>query len=141
MSRDRGNWRTLLGTGGRARLRGALHLDHTTVPVEVAVLVDVEAEDALHVRVSLADLSSREVAGASDERTMQLTPRERKVVSLIGMGKGTEEIASLLFITPHTVRTHVRNAMSKVDAHSRAELTAIVLRAGEMDDLPPHDGT
>ena len=65
---------------------------------------------------------------------------ERKVVSVIGMGKGTDEIARLLFITPHTVRTHVRNAMSKVGAHTRAELTAIVLRAGEIDDLPPDSG-
>jgi DNA-binding CsgD family transcriptional regulator len=131
----------MLGNGGRARLRGALHLDHTTVPVDVGVLVDVQGDDALHVHVSLSDLTATDVARASTERATQLTARERKVVSLIGMGKGTDEIARLLFITPHTVRTHVRNAMSKVGAHTRAELTAIVLRAGEIDDLPRDSGS
>jgi|GEM_PF-1993206 len=136
MTPVRTNWRAVLGTCGRARLRGALHLDHTTVPVDVAVLVDVDGDDELHVHLSLSDLRSPDAARADAERATQLTARERKVVSLIGMGKATDEIAGLLFITPHTVRTHVRNAMSKVGAHTRAELTAIVLRAGELDDAP-----
>ena len=52
--------------------------------------------------------------------------RERTIISLIGMGKGTGEIAGHLFISPATVRTHVRNAMSKLGAHTRAELVARV---------------
>jgi DNA-binding NarL/FixJ family response regulator len=56
-----------------------------------------------------------------------LTNREREVVTLIAMGKETDQIAQTLHVSPATVRTHVRNAMSKLGAHTRAQLVAIVL--------------
>jgi DNA-binding CsgD family transcriptional regulator len=59
-----------------------------------------------------------------------LTPRERDVVRLIAAGATGPEIADELHVTPHTVRTHARNAMAKVGARSRAHLVAIVLAEG-----------
>ncbi len=43
------------------------------------------------------------------------------------MGKSGPDIAEILFISPATVRTHVRNAMGKLGARTRARLVAIVL--------------
>ncbi len=58
---------------------------------------------------------------------LPLTKRERELVTLIALGRETDEIAKELHISQETVRTHVRNAMSKLGAHTRAQLVALVL--------------
>jgi DNA-binding CsgD family transcriptional regulator len=122
------SWRSNLRGGARARLRGALELDKSSIPLEANVRVDIDGEDRISVCVTVPVLEKVE-----DEAVAQLTARERTIISLIGMGKGTDEIAGQLFISPATVRTHVRNAMSKLGAHTRAELVARVF--ADDDDL------
>ena len=56
-----------------------------------------------------------------------LTAREREVITHVALGYETDQIAEALYISPTTVRTHVRNAMTKLGAHTRAQLVAIVL--------------
>jgi PAS domain S-box-containing protein len=65
-----------------------------------------------------------ETAGVTGFR---LTPREREVVRLVALGANTRSIATELSLSPETVRTHVRNAMSKTGVHTRAHLVALVL--------------
>jgi PAS domain S-box-containing protein len=60
-----------------------------------------------------------------------LSERELEVVRLVAFGSTGPEIAEELHISHHTVRTHVRNAMAKVDARSRAHLVAKTLGSGE----------
>jgi DNA-binding NarL/FixJ family response regulator len=115
------SWRSHLRGGARARLRGALQLDESSIPLEATVRVDLDGEDRISLHLT-APVSEK----VADEAVAQLTARERTIISLIGMGKGTDEIAGRLFISPSTVRTHVRNAMSKLGAHTRAELVARV---------------
>ena len=62
-----------------------------------------------------------------------LTPREREVVRYVALGRSTPQIASELSLSPATVRSHVRNAMVKVSAHTRAQLVALVLGEGLSD--------
>lgn len=59
-----------------------------------------------------------------------LTPREREIVSLVALGASGPEIADELHISHNTVRTHVRNAMDKLGARSRAHLVAKALGNG-----------
>lgn len=59
-----------------------------------------------------------------------LTDREREVVSLVALGATGPEIADELHISHDTVRSHVRNAMTKLGARSRAHLVAKALTAG-----------
>jgi PAS domain S-box-containing protein len=59
-----------------------------------------------------------------------LTWREREVVRLLALGNSGPEIAEELRIAHHTVRTHARNAMTKVGARSRAQLVAKALSEG-----------
>ncbi len=59
-----------------------------------------------------------------------LTPREREVVQRVALGRSTPQIAADLSLSPATVRSHVRNAMVKVGAHTRAQLVALVLGEG-----------
>jgi DNA-binding CsgD family transcriptional regulator len=58
---------------------------------------------------------------------LTLTHREREVVTLIALGHETAEIGRELHISPETVRTHVRNAMSKLGARTRAQLVAVFI--------------
>ncbi|WP_064750480.1 helix-turn-helix transcriptional regulator [Solirubrobacter soli] len=53
-----------------------------------------------------------------------LSAREREVVRLVAQGQTGPEIADELGIAHDTVRTHVRNAMDKLGARSRAHLVA-----------------
>jgi DNA-binding CsgD family transcriptional regulator len=53
-----------------------------------------------------------------------LTPREREVLGAIARGGSTGEIAAELFLSPHTVRDHVKTVFEKVGVSSRGELVA-----------------
>jgi DNA-binding NarL/FixJ family response regulator len=57
-----------------------------------------------------------------------LTQRERDVLRLLADGHSNEEIGKQLFISPETVRTHVRKAMAKLDADTRTQAVATALR-------------
>lgn len=71
-------------------------------------------------------------ATATSRRT-SLTPREREVVRRVALGRSTPQIAADLNLSPATVRSHVRNAMVKVGAHTRAQLVALVMGEGRID--------
>ncbi|HEY6760668.1 MAG TPA: LuxR C-terminal-related transcriptional regulator [Baekduia sp.] len=66
----------------------------------------------------------------ADPGPVALSGRESEVVRLIALGSTSTEIADELRIAPHTVRTHVRNAMAKLHARSRAQLVAKALGDG-----------
>jgi DNA-binding CsgD family transcriptional regulator len=59
-----------------------------------------------------------------------LTAAEARVAIALANGNTPEEIADKLGITTLTVRTHLRNAMSKTETRRLAELVALVLRCG-----------
>jgi PAS domain S-box-containing protein len=60
----------------------------------------------------------------------RLSGRERQIVELVALGHSGPEIALELQISHETVRTHVRNAMIKIGARSRAHLVAKSLAEG-----------
>ena len=62
------------------------------------------------------------------DKLPSLTQRERDVLRLLADGMSNEEIGRTLFISPETVRTHVRKAMDKLDADTRTQAVATALR-------------
>ncbi len=76
----------------------------------------------------------RDEASAAD-RLVGLTPREREVLSLLVRGLDHRGIATTLFISPETARTHVQRILRKLDVHSRAEAVALVSQTGLADRL------
>jgi DNA-binding NarL/FixJ family response regulator len=72
------------------------------------------------------------LARLTTERIGVLSPREREVLDLLAQGLTGEEVAARLTLSPETVRTHVRNAMDKLEAHTRVHAVAIALRQGEI---------
>ena len=65
-----------------------------------------------------------------------LTQRELDVTRAIARGLGTGEIAGELFLSPHTVRDHVKAVFEKVGVSSRGELVAKMF--AEHYSPPPH---
>jgi DNA-binding NarL/FixJ family response regulator len=60
----------------------------------------------------------------------ELTPREREVVALIATGLSNAEIASRLYVSQSTVKTHANRAMMKLGARDRAQLVVFAYQAG-----------
>lgn len=52
----------------------------------------------------------------------ELTPREKEIIALLANGKSSAEIADILFISLHTVSTHRRNIIRKIECRTFAEL-------------------
>jgi PAS domain S-box-containing protein len=74
--------------------------------------------------------------GKSPPARGPLTPRELEVVAHIAAGEQLPQIAEALFISPSTVRTHVRNAMEKLDARTQAQLVAVTIAERLIDPEP-----
>jgi DNA-binding NarL/FixJ family response regulator len=61
-----------------------------------------------------------------------LSPREREILELLAHGLSGEDAAKQLYLSSETVRTHVRNAMSKLDASTRVHAVALAMQRGEI---------
>ena len=59
-----------------------------------------------------------------------LTERERDVLTLVAKGLSNAEIATRLYISPATVKTHVARTLTKLDARDRAQLIVIAYESG-----------
>lgn len=66
-------------------------------------------------------------------RASTLSEAERRVLALVARGRSTDEAAAALALSPHTVRTHVRNVMRKLGASSRAHAVAIAIREAAIE--------
>jgi DNA-binding CsgD family transcriptional regulator len=55
-----------------------------------------------------------------------LTDSELKVVNLIAQGVTNRDVAALLHLSLHTVKTHVHNAFAKLGINSRAQLAQLM---------------
>lgn len=63
-------------------------------------------------------------------RTARLTVRERQVLAELARGRRTDEAAQALFLSPHTVRAHLRTALWKLGARTRTQAVAIAVSEG-----------
>jgi DNA-binding CsgD family transcriptional regulator/ketosteroid isomerase-like protein len=66
-------------------------------------------------------------------RVDNLSPREREILSMLASGNTVAEIAKELFLSPFTVRTHIRNAKDKLQARTTAHAVAIALDEHALD--------
>ena len=78
--------------------------------------------------------SSAPRRGAPAPLLDELSDAEVRVVRYLPSNLKAPEIASELFVSPNTVRTHIRHIYAKLDAHDRNEAVA---RARELGLLAP----
>lgn len=80
----------------------------------------------------LAALNQAVVApSGARERLAVLTSREVEVLELMAAGNDTTATAERLFLSPHTVRTHVKHILAKLGVHSSLEAVSLLLRAAQ----------
>jgi DNA-binding NarL/FixJ family response regulator len=67
---------------------------------------------------------------ADTSEVLDLTPREQEVLSLVARGKADKEIAVELSISVNTVKSHLRNLLSKLQVSSRREAARLAKNKG-----------
>jgi DNA-binding CsgD family transcriptional regulator len=128
-------WRSALASGRFTGDAELVHADGTSVEVQWDASAEVVTGRrlVLFVALSTSRWGSRfRRTPVVDEGSGSLTMREREVVALVAMGATGREIAEELHIAHDTVRTHVRNAMTRLGARSRAHLVAKALGGGHI---------
>ncbi|WP_037608174.1 LuxR C-terminal-related transcriptional regulator [Streptacidiphilus rugosus] len=92
--------------------------------------------DETHLPPSLLTGVVRELTAARRDRTESerlvdsLTPREKQVLRCMVAGLGRQAVADRLYLSPHTVRTHMQNVLGKLGVHSTLAAVALARRAG-----------
>ncbi len=92
--------------------------------------------DETHLPPALLTGVLRELTATRKHRTESqqlvesLTPREREVLRCMVAGLGRKAVAERLFLSPHTVRTHMQNVLGKLGVHSTLAAVALARRAG-----------
>ena len=112
------------------------------------LLKDAEAEDVARAvraayagEVTLDPAVTRLLAQRMRQRKNEpqpvepLTEREREVIALLGKGASNKEIATRLFITERTARTHVSNILGKLGLASRTQAALYAVEHGLTQQL------
>jgi DNA-binding NarL/FixJ family response regulator len=94
---------------------------------ELRTAIETVAEGGTYVdpRLHPALLSRK-----ATQTQKSLSKREREIMDLLAQGLTGEQVAEKLFLSPETIKTHIRNAMNKLEAHTRVHAIAIALREG-----------
>jgi PAS domain S-box-containing protein len=125
-------WGDLLNSGLATTRIVLLRPDGSRLAVRYGAFANVLA--GVHVGAFFAEpgQESRMLRPQRARRAGQLTRREQESLRLVAMGMTTTAAAEQLGISPETVRTHVRNAMNKLGARTRAQAIAVAMRDGEI---------
>jgi DNA-binding NarL/FixJ family response regulator len=120
---------------GAAGVVGKTYGASTVLRVAGAVL---EGEGAVP-RGMLLELARRMVAKdrTADSPLSRLSPRERQVLALLSKGWDNARIGRDLFISQHTVRTHIQNILEKLGMHSKLEAATFAMQQSMEVELVP----
>lgn len=80
------------------------------------------AEELLERVLDQPESASFGSPSASPTINHPFTRRELEVLSLMAAGKANKQIAETLFVSLHTVETHIKNMYSKCEATNKVEL-------------------
>jgi len=137
-------WGAFLSSGGAEGWYQLYVPDRGPVPVEFSATANVLPARHLSVFIPPDDGSAAQAKRAlAREATwapvvvegsgrLQLSEREREVMTLVASGLQSGDIAKRLFLSPETVKSHVHNALGKLGARTRAHAVAIALVTGQI---------
>jgi DNA-binding NarL/FixJ family response regulator len=120
----------------RAGASGFLLKDMRRAELVEAVRVISAGESLLAPTVTrrlIADVvgRSRPAAGQADDRRLAaLTARELETLRLLARGLSNAEIAAELFVTEHTVKTHVSSVLAKLGLRDRVQAVVLAYESG-----------
>lgn len=93
----------------------------------LAAIRAADDDDSYFTRDVLKHLAHLRRFDQVDE--VELGEREIEVLQLTADGMSPDEIASTLFLSPHTVKNHLRHAMAKLHAHTKLAAVVEAVRA------------
>jgi len=137
-------WGAFLASGGAEGWYRLYVPDRGPVPVEFSATANVLPARHLSVFIPPDEASTaQEKSALAHESTwapvlvegsgrLQLSEREREVMTFVASGLQSGDIAERLFLSPETVKSHVHNALGKLGAHTRAHAVAIALVTGQI---------
>jgi two-component system nitrate/nitrite response regulator NarL len=120
---------------GAAGVVGKTHAASTVLRMAAAVL----AGEGAIPRSMLLEAARRIAARSSlaDSPLARLSPRERQVLALLSRGWDNARIGRDLFISQHTVRTHIQNLLEKLGMHSKLEVATFAMQQSMEFELVP----
>ena len=80
--------------------------------------------------------AARQAAGEGSITDGHLTTREEEILRLVSRGMSNREIAQELIVSENTVKTHVKNILSKLHMKNRSEAAAYAARIGVLRGEP-----
>lgn len=95
-----------------------------------------------HAAVAATSFTATGLAGALARRAttssgrLQLSPREREVLDLLGKGLSVPDIAAAMYISKSTAKTYVARLYEKLGASNRAQVLMTALRQGLIETTP-----
>lgn len=98
---------------------------HQDVMDAVGRICEERSETVQELAARVADLLAAGTVHASG-----LTRREREILALMARGVSCGRIAAALFVSPSTVRNHIHNIKSKLEAGSREEIIEMARKRG-----------
>ena len=108
--------------------RGAISKDIPLHRFGSAILSVNQGDLVVELEAPRRHRSTGDHPDISDVVASSLTARERQVLTFLVDGASGAEMATGLSLSPHTIRTHVQNVMSKLQVHSRVEAVAYAVR-------------
>ena len=102
-------------------------------PSELMSAIRAVSENKTYLFPSLArklldDYLEKLAGGEGRNNYAKLTAREREVLTLIGEGNTSREIAEMLFLSKNTIERHRTNIMDKLEMHTRGQLLKFAIR-------------
>jgi two-component system, NarL family, nitrate/nitrite response regulator NarL len=107
----------------RIGVAGLIHQDRNVAQI-------AETLDAIEAGQNVLDPGPLKVPARDPSRLGELSPREKEILARIAGGQSTRQMSSAMNITVDTVRTYVKNVLTKLGAHSRLQLAALASRDG-----------
>lgn len=117
-----------LSSGADAYCVKGTSVDHLVT----AILAAQEGASYLDPQVARSVMNHLKKPLPQDESAKlgQLSEREMDVLKLLVEGQSNPEIAAVLYLSPNTVKTHVRGIMNKLAVDDRVKAAVLALRAG-----------
>ncbi|MFB3739864.1 MAG: response regulator [Candidatus Velamenicoccus archaeovorus] len=77
----------------------------------------------------------RDREATTEQRLARLTPREVEILQRMAAGGTSEQMSKDLGMSPHTLRTHTQNIITKLGVHSKLEALILAIRHGKVTTL------
>jgi DNA-binding CsgD family transcriptional regulator len=117
-----------------------LDTDENGMPLIAVKLIndidDLKSDDNINFVVSkkndqgVYDIIYEKLISSSQESAIAITTREREIIQLTSQGLSSKSIADELFISAHTVNTHKKNMLKKLNLTSSSQLVRYAMANG-----------